>query len=151
MASLRFRSIDRLVARARHVSPRVTHSTNRLNRAPHQNMFSKSFAHSAVLYSNRTRECHNSNIPETKSASTSTSTSTSIPSLASTSFWGSLFVWKRAGVNTLRCLVGCSIGDFSSMWFLQAYYPDLGMGIIMATSSKITFQCFSSTESNICW
>lgn len=51
-------------------------------------------------------------------------------------FWTCRTTWKRARINTLRCLVGCTAGDFSSLWMLQAYYPELGMGIIMATSSK---------------
>lgn len=52
-------------------------------------------------------------------------------------FWMSTFVWKRAAINTLRCLIGCTLGDFSTMWFLQVHYPSLGIGVIMATSSKI--------------
>ncbi|KAG9233077.1 hypothetical protein BJ875DRAFT_403730 [Amylocarpus encephaloides] len=56
------------------------------------------------------------------------------PSLFSSQFWGSRLVWSRATVNTLRCLVGCTLGDFSSMWYLQAAYPDLGTGTIMAIS-----------------
>lgn len=50
-------------------------------------------------------------------------------------FWTSRSTWRRAGINTLRCLIGCSIGDFSALWMLQTYFPDLGMGTIMAASS----------------
>lgn len=49
-------------------------------------------------------------------------------------FWSSRLLWKRAGVNTLRCLVGCTIGDFSMMWFLQSQYPGLGIYTIMGLS-----------------
>ncbi|KAI1798648.1 hypothetical protein F4811DRAFT_173905 [Daldinia bambusicola] len=49
-------------------------------------------------------------------------------------FWTSRSTWKRATVNTTRCLMGCSLGDFSSMWYLQTFYPDIGMGAIMAIS-----------------
>ncbi|ELR10694.1 hypothetical protein VC83_08327 [Pseudogymnoascus destructans] len=56
------------------------------------------------------------------------------PSVFSLQFWASRTVWNRAGVNTLRCLVGCTLGDFSSMWYLQAFHPDLGTGAIMAIS-----------------
>ena len=28
-------------------------------------------------------------------------------------------VWKRAAYNTTRCLVGCSLGDFTMMFYLQ--------------------------------
>lgn len=50
-------------------------------------------------------------------------------------FWSSRPVWRRALINTLRCLVGCTAGDFSAMWYLQYYHPDLGMGSTMAVSS----------------
>ncbi|CAD0113552.1 unnamed protein product, partial [Aureobasidium uvarum] len=49
-------------------------------------------------------------------------------------FWTCRGTWKRAGINTLRCLIGCTIGDFSALWALQTYAPDLGMGTIMALS-----------------
>ena len=52
-------------------------------------------------------------------------------------FWNYRSTWKRAGINTLRCLVGCTLGDFSALWMLQTYYPALGMGKIMAASSKL--------------
>lgn len=50
-------------------------------------------------------------------------------------FWTSRSTWNRAGINTLRCLVGCTAGDFSALWILQTYYPDMGMSSIMALSS----------------
>ncbi|KAL2812940.1 hypothetical protein BJX63DRAFT_233297 [Aspergillus granulosus] len=49
-------------------------------------------------------------------------------------FWSCRHTWRRAGINTLRCLVGCTAGDFSALWMLQTYAPDLGMGTIMAAS-----------------
>lgn len=70
----------------------------------------------------------------------------SCPSVATTppsspmapSFWASRVLWKRAAINTLRCLVGCTAGDFSAMWYLQLSYPSMGMGTIMAISSAFT-------------
>lgn len=59
-----------------------------------------------------------------------------LPSAWKMDFWTCRSTWKRAGLNTLRCLVGCSIGDFSVLWMFQTYYLDLGMGTIMAASSK---------------
>ncbi|KAL2219975.1 hypothetical protein M432DRAFT_631194 [Thermoascus aurantiacus ATCC 26904] len=52
----------------------------------------------------------------------------------SRSFWTCRHTWKRAAVNTARCLIGCTSGDFSSMWLLQTYRPELGMGMIMPMS-----------------
>lgn len=57
-------------------------------------------------------------------------------SATSAAFWSSRTTWNRASVNTLRCLVGCTLGDFTAMWLLQAYYPDLSMGVVMPISSK---------------
>ncbi|KAI1439528.1 hypothetical protein F5Y02DRAFT_423912 [Annulohypoxylon stygium] len=51
---------------------------------------------------------------------------------ASVRFWASPSTWRRASVNTTRCLIGCTSGDFSTMWFLQLYFPELGVGTIMA-------------------
>ncbi|OJD15681.1 hypothetical protein AJ78_04099 [Emergomyces pasteurianus Ep9510] len=52
----------------------------------------------------------------------------------SLNFWASRPIWRRAMLNTLRCLIGCTIGDFSAMWYLQAFYPDLAVGYIMGAS-----------------
>ena len=38
--------------------------------------------------------------------------------------WKNIKNWKRASFNTLNCLIGCSIGDFGMIIFLQAYYPE---------------------------
>ncbi len=42
-------------------------------------------------------------------------------------FWNDIDKWKRASFNTLNCLIGCSIGDFGTIIFLQAYYPHTSM------------------------
>merc|ERR1712230_91033 len=52
-------------------------------------------------------------------------------------FWTVGSVWKRASVNTLRCLLGCTTGDFSTLWYLQAYHPGLEMGVTMALSKLV--------------
>jgi hypothetical protein len=53
-------------------------------------------------------------------------------------FWTCKSTWRRARINTLRCLIGCTIGDFSALWILQTFYPGLGMGVIMGASSNST-------------
>ncbi|KAJ6119013.1 hypothetical protein N7471_013633 [Penicillium samsonianum] len=57
-----------------------------------------------------------------------------IPSVWQHTFWACRSTWRRAGINTLRCLVGCTLGDFTALWTLQTYYPELGMGTIMGAS-----------------
>jgi len=47
------------------------------------------------------------------------------------SFWGDSGTWRRAGKNTLNCLIGCAIGDFGMIIFLQAYYPQLSVMLVM--------------------
>lgn len=42
-------------------------------------------------------------------------------------FWNDFKLWNRASFNTLNCLIGCSIGDFGMVFFLQAYYPSTPM------------------------
>lgn len=58
------------------------------------------------------------------------------PSALSRDFWTSKQTWRRSGINTFRCLVGCTLGDFSAMWYLQAFHPEMGMESVMAISSK---------------
>ncbi|XAO24860.1 hypothetical protein I312_103669 [Cryptococcus bacillisporus CA1280] len=50
------------------------------------------------------------------------------------SFWRCRHTWRRAGVNTLRCLIGCSIGDLSLVWYLMSFHPQMDMAISMALS-----------------
>jgi copper chaperone CopZ len=45
--------------------------------------------------------------------------------------WSDNKVWGRASFNTLNCLIGCSIGDFAMIIFLQKYYPGTPMSIQM--------------------
>jgi copper chaperone CopZ len=41
--------------------------------------------------------------------------------------WDDKSVWRRAAFNTLNCLIGCSIGDFAMILFLQRFYPSTSM------------------------
>lgn len=73
-----------------------------------------------------------------KSTPASTASLESSGSLLSAPFWSCRSTWRRAGLNTLRCLAGCTAGDFSALWMLQTYYPELGMNTIMLASSRLT-------------
>lgn len=75
---------------------------------------------------------------DSKSTPVSASSLGSSGSLLSAPFWSYRSTWRRAGLNTLRCLTGCTAGDFSALWMLQTYYPELGMNAIMVASSKLT-------------
>ena len=46
-------------------------------------------------------------------------------------FWKDTPVWNRASKNTLNCLVGCTVGDFGMMIFLQTYYHHMNMFLMM--------------------
>jgi cation transport ATPase len=46
-------------------------------------------------------------------------------------FWRDVKVWRRAGFNTLNCLIGCSIGDFAMIIYLQVYHPGTPMWLQM--------------------
>ncbi|KAI9318065.1 hypothetical protein BX666DRAFT_1934485 [Dichotomocladium elegans] len=47
------------------------------------------------------------------------------PSVTSLKFWSDPTTWQRTRLNTFRCLIGCTTGDFSTMWYLQATQPDM--------------------------
>ena len=46
-------------------------------------------------------------------------------------FWSSTANWKRAGFNTLNCLIGCSIGDFGTIIYFQYHHFNLSMWLMM--------------------
>ncbi len=54
-------------------------------------------------------------------------------------FWLDTSIWKNASLNTLNCLVGCSIGDFAMVVFLQKFYPATSMTaqMILATTAGL--------------
>ncbi|KAJ5807727.1 hypothetical protein N7474_008996 [Penicillium riverlandense] len=76
--------------------------------------------------------CHQNE--NSKSDSVSALPSRSTGSMLSAPFWTCCSTWRRAELNTLRCLVGCTVGDFSALWILQSYYPELGMNTTMLAS-----------------
>jgi hypothetical protein len=45
--------------------------------------------------------------------------------------WSCKHTWKKASVNTLWCLLGCSIGDFGTIYFFQVYPMDISTLNIM--------------------
>ncbi|CAG8930860.1 unnamed protein product [Penicillium salamii] len=75
--------------------------------------------------------CHQNENSKNVSAAVSTQNTRS---MLNTAFWSCRSTWRRSGLNTLRCLIGCTVGDFSALWTLQTYYPELGMNTIMLAS-----------------
>src|ERR1700761_6996652 len=57
--------------------------------------------------------------------------------------WTSHWAWRRAAINTLRRLLDCSIGNFSTMWYLQGHYPGLDIGTTMALLVSFTLSHFA--------
>ena len=49
-------------------------------------------------------------------------------------FWTDKVVWKNAGRNTFNCLLGCSIGDFGMIMFLQTFHPNMAMYLMMGAA-----------------
>jgi len=73
-------------------------------------------------------------------ATTKCCSKTKIPAAtADEGFWTSTPTWKRSGVNTLRCLMGCTTGDFSTMWYLQSAHPELSTVTTMSLSSEFQY------------
>ncbi|MFP6684593.1 MAG: DUF4396 domain-containing protein [Polyangiaceae bacterium] len=50
----------------------------------------------------------------------------------SATFWRNRDTWWRASKNTLNCLIGCSIGDFGMLIYLQTYHPGTPVMVQMA-------------------
>ncbi|MBL7997113.1 MAG: DUF4396 domain-containing protein [Candidatus Kapabacteria bacterium] len=46
-------------------------------------------------------------------------------------FWHDTTVWRKASFNTLNCLIGCSIGDFGMIIYLQVYHHYCPMWLSM--------------------
>jgi len=63
--------------------------------------------------------------------------------------WGDFSIWKRAGFNTLNCLVGCSIGDFMMIIFLQRFYPETPMMIQMILATILGLMTSIALETSI--
>ena len=128
MASVTARSINTSMFPLKHISPRPMINLYRLEQALPVKTYLRTLSCSIAQTSRHLRQCHGPSKPSQPPKHTS----------LVRSFWGSRPLWRRAGINTFRCLVGCSLGDFSAMWFLQAYHPDIGVGAIMGISSKLS-------------
>jgi hypothetical protein len=48
--------------------------------------------------------------------------------------WRSKHEWRISAKNTAWCLLGCSIGDYSSILFFQFFAPHVNMGLVMISS-----------------
>ena len=44
-------------------------------------------------------------------------------------FWRCKVSHNRATINTLRCLAGCSLGDYSALIYMQMYHPELPLTV----------------------
>ena len=55
--------------------------------------------------------------------------------------WSVISTWKQASKNTLWCLIGCSIGDFGTIYFFQVTkiaFPMLGIMLLAIINGLIT-------------
>ena len=55
--------------------------------------------------------------------------------------WSCKHTWKKSAKNTLWCVIGCSIGDFGTIFFFQLYqisFPVLGIMILAIINGLIT-------------
>jgi hypothetical protein len=72
--------------------------------------------------------------------------------LQNLSFWKCHHTWRRATINTTRCLIGCSLGDLSTMCYLMTYHPEMNAATSMGLSSKwmsdhhLLFRLISTTS-----
>lgn len=55
--------------------------------------------------------------------------------------WGCRHTWRRASINTLWCLLGCSIGDFGTIFFFQVTgipWPTLAIMALAIVNGLLT-------------
>jgi len=55
--------------------------------------------------------------------------------------WSCRHTWKNASINTIWCLIGCSIGDFGTILFFQFSnipFPVIGVMILAIINGLIT-------------
>ena len=55
--------------------------------------------------------------------------------------WKCKHTWKSASINTLWCLLGCSIGDFGTIYFFQVTeipFPVMGIMVLAIINGLIT-------------
>ncbi len=63
-------------------------------------------------------------------------------------FWRDRTAWAKASRNTLNCLIGCSIGDFGMIIYMQANHPHapmwltMGLAMIAGLITSILFESF---------
>jgi len=55
-------------------------------------------------------------------------------------FWRCRHTSRRATINTLRCLAGCSIGDYSALIYCGVFHPELSpiITVPLACTSGVT-------------
>ena len=59
----------------------------------------------------------------------------------STFSWTCRHTWRRSAINTLWCLVGCSIGDFGTIFFFQmtaTAWPTLSIMVLAMVNGVLT-------------
>ena len=62
--------------------------------------------------------------------------------------WNCQHTWKKASINTLWCLLGCSIGDFGTIFYFQTVEHSLltwqimGLAIINGLLTSILLETF---------
>ncbi|KAG0333919.1 hypothetical protein BG004_000639 [Podila humilis] len=88
------------------------------------------------------KACCPSTLKKSASATTTDSTTTTatphhvkstLPA-SSLQFWSDPTTWKVASTNTFRCLVGCTAGDMSMLFYLQSQHPEMSPGLVMAAA-----------------
>jgi Copper chaperone len=62
------------------------------------------------------------------------SAAAAVPQVSQREFWQDASTWRRASLNTLNCLVGCSIGDFGFIIYAQATALAWSMWAIMGVA-----------------
>lgn len=68
--------------------------------------------------------------------------------------WTDAGQWRQAAINSTRCLIGCSAGDFGMMFALSTFAPTLSTAVTVPTAmaagiaTSIAFETWALTQFN---
>eukprot|EP01112_Ceratiomyxa_fruticulosa_P018775 TRINITY_DN6057_c0_g1_i1.p1 TRINITY_DN6057_c0_g1~~TRINITY_DN6057_c0_g1_i1.p1 ORF type:complete len:223 (+),score=36.02 TRINITY_DN6057_c0_g1_i1:143-811(+) len=101
-----------------------------------------SFSSSSQPTTHRTDTNNNNN----QQSSNNSNNKPKLP-ITSKAFWNHKKTWLTTSKNTLRCLAGCTLGDFSTMWYLQSFTQIstplcMGLSMVAGISTSLLLETF---------
>ncbi len=106
-----------------------------LQRPLHTSLTADSQTQQCTKSSAASSACHKNSPKEPASSPATTDTSNTqllhLPPTRSLAFWLDPPTWRQSAINTIHCLLGCSIGDLSALFIFANYFPHVPMLVVM--------------------